>query len=134
MERCQVLNGSALMVNEPLAYLLTIPLAVSAGLSFGLTGSGVHRRLGQAAAGLIAVFVVVVGLMIGTQAVWIGPIFLLVSMITTVIVGAFVRRDEPMFLASSYWRRILLVSRGDKPEPTNAPRTTVPSHERGDGH
>ncbi|MEV4736681.1 MULTISPECIES: hypothetical protein [unclassified Microbacterium] len=108
------------MVNEPFVYLLTVLLAVSAGLGFGVKAAGVHRWLGQVAGILVTAFVVVVGFMIGAHAVWIGPIFLLVSMVTTVVVGVSGRRNEPMFLASSYWRRVLLVSRGYKSEPGEA--------------
>lgn len=108
------------MVDEPLVYLLTVLLAVSAGLGFGVKAAGVHRWLGCVAGILVVAFVVVVGFMIGARAVWIGPIFFLVSMVTTVMVGASVRRNEPMFLASSYWRRILLVGRGYKSEPAEA--------------
>lgn len=115
-----MLNREPLMSNEPLIYLFTVLLGVSVGLSFASTAAGSFRWLGRAAGLLVLGFVVIVGFIIGARAIWIGPIFVLVLLVTNVMVGAIVRRDEPMFLASSYWQRILLVSRGYKSEQIEA--------------
>lgn len=117
-------------MNEPLIYALTALLGVSAGLGFGSASTGAFRWAGRAAGVLVTAVVVIAGLILGAQAVWIGPIFLLASFVTTVMVGAVVRRDEPMFLAASFWQRVLLVSRGTKSEPIDAGAAAGRSHAR----
>lgn len=115
-----MLNGGPLVADEALIYLLTVLLGVSVGLSFASTTAGAFRWLGRVAGLLVLSVVVIAGFIIGARAVWIGPIFVLVLFITTVMVGALIPRDDPVFLAQSYWRRVLLVSRGYKSAPTRS--------------
>lgn len=95
-----------------LIYLLVALLALSAGICMGLASSSSHKRLLQVASFAVVVVVVVAGFHIGVDAVWIGPIFALVALLTSVMVAAYARREEPVFLANSYWRRMLLVMSG----------------------
>lgn len=115
-----MLNGEPLMVNEPIIYLLTVLLGASVGISFASTAVGPFRWPGRVAGLLVLSVVVIAGFIIGARAVWIGPIFVLALFVTNVMVGASLRRDDPVFLAQSYWRRVLLVSRGYKSEPSAA--------------
>ncbi|MCZ4302516.1 hypothetical protein [Microbacterium oxydans] len=100
------------LLTEPIVYALVFLLAVSAGLAFGAATAMPNRWFGRGSGLLITFVVVFVGLQLGARAVWIGPIYALATVATTVMVAAVVRRNEPAFLAASYWRRMLLVVAG----------------------
>lgn len=110
---------------EPLIYVATMMLAVSAGLMAGARIASPHRWTGGIAAVLIVGGVLIGGVVLGSAAPWVGPIFGIVSGITVVLVSATARRDEPAFRSEPFGRRVLMVlSRqyrpaGSPPNPTN---------------
>lgn len=90
-------------------YVLTAALALCAGLMFGVK-VGPPFRLAGAAAGVLIVGVAVgFGVSSGGESPWSGPLFVTISLVTSVLVSAEARRDEPMFRAEGYWRRVVLV-------------------------
>lgn len=95
-------------LNETLVYVLTGALAVSAGIAMAIPTKA-FRWAGFSAAILITAVVVITGFTIGAAAPWIGPIFAIIAALTSVLIAAASRRDEPGFRGESYWRRVVLV-------------------------
>ncbi|MFS0895000.1 hypothetical protein [Microbacterium sp. 179-I 3D3 NHS] len=95
-------------LNETLVYVLTGALAVSAGIAMGVQTKAL-RWAGFSAAILITGVVVITGFTIGAAAPWMGPIFAVIAALTSVLIAAASRRDEPGFQGESYWRRVVLV-------------------------
>lgn len=90
-------------------YVLTAALGISAGVMFGVKISPPFRLAGVMTGVLTVGVVVGCGLSCGGEAPWIGPLFAAIAIITSVLVAAEARRDEPMFLVEPYWRRVILV-------------------------
>lgn len=92
-----------------LVYVLTAALGLSAGVMFGVKISPPFRLAGVMAGVLVVGAVVGFGLSLGDEAPWIGPLFAAIAIITSVLISAEARRDEPMFLVEPYRRRVILV-------------------------
>ncbi len=95
---------------EITAYGVTALVGVSSGLAFGAAGATAHRSLGYASGVLSTVAVVVVAFALGGRAPWIGPVFALVTVLTTLLVAAAVLRGHPGLLTEPYWRRVILLA------------------------
>ena len=90
-------------------YVVTAALALSAGVMFGVKIGPPFRLAGVVAGTLIVGVVIGFGLSFAGDWPWIGPLFATISVVTSVLVVAEARRDEPMFLVEPYWRRVILV-------------------------
>lgn len=92
-----------------LTHLLIAALAVSSGLMFGVSVRRPFAWAGTAAGILTALAVVGIAALSGTAALWAGPLLAILAPLTTILVSAEARREEPLFLVEPYWRRVLLV-------------------------
>ncbi|MDQ0647281.1 CHASE2 domain-containing sensor protein [Microbacterium natoriense] len=93
---------------EILAYVLTAGLAGSAGLILGITRSNRHKAIGLIAALLIVASVIVAGIVAGARAPWIGPIFAIVAVLTTLLTTAGASTDDPALRNERFGRRLVL--------------------------
>lgn len=94
---------------ELAVYVLTALVGVAAGIAFAAP-AGAYRVLGSVSGLLTTVAVVVVAFSVADQAPWIGPVYALVSVLTTLLVSASVQGGEPGLLGEPYGRRIVLLA------------------------
>lgn len=94
---------------EILTYVLTAALAVSAGLVLGGAPLTTYKRTGFIPGLLIMGVVVVVGFALGARAPWMGPIFAMVSLLTSTLAAAAEKRNESAFANETFWNRVIAV-------------------------
>ncbi|MFJ4223683.1 hypothetical protein [Microbacterium sp. NPDC089695] len=92
-------------------YVVVVALALAAGLMLGIRVDGSLRWVGATAAALVLVGLVAGSLVVEVDAWFAGPVFAIVAAVTSVLVAAEARRDEPAFVSETYGRRVLLAMR-----------------------
>lgn len=109
-----------------LIHLLVALLAVSAGLMFGVSVRRPFAWAGTVAGVLTTLVAVGIAILSGTTALWGGPLLAVLAPVTTVLVSAEARREEPLFLVEPYWRRVILVlsARAGRPDAGAEARVT----------
>lgn len=94
---------------ELAVYVLTSLVGVAAGIAFA-GPAGAYRVFGYVSGLLTTVVVVVVAFSVADQAPWIGPVYALVSVLTTLLVSASVQAGEPGLNGEPYGRRVVLLA------------------------
>lgn len=94
---------------EVLAYILTAALAISAGLTLGAARSSRHKAASLVAGLLVVASVVIASIAAGTHAPWMGPIFAIVAVLTTLLTAAAASGGDPALRGESFGRRVALV-------------------------
>lgn len=94
---------------EVFAYAISFALAVSCGLNLGIARSSRHSGAGLTSGVLIVVAVILGGIAVGGQAPWVGPIFAVTAVLTTLLAAAWVSSGDPAFKDESFGSRMVLV-------------------------
>lgn len=90
-----------------LAYGLTSAVAMCIGILYAYTARLPHRRIPVGALGVLVLVFVAVAFAIGSQVPWMGPIFALIVVISSMLTRGALLRDHPLIGGDSYWRRVL---------------------------
>ncbi len=93
---------------ELVVYALTALLGVAAGMAFAAP-AGRYRVFSTLSGALTTVSVVAVAVVVGSHAVWMGPLYAVTAAFTALLVSAALQADHPGLFAEPYWRRVVLI-------------------------
>ncbi|MCS3442824.1 hypothetical protein [Microbacterium phyllosphaerae] len=96
-------------IGEIVVYALAAAQGVSVGMMLGIASGSRHRAALRTAGLLVVGVTVTAGFMLGATAPWIGPIFAIVSALTSVLTTARTLGADAAMRAESFGQRIVYV-------------------------